>query len=162
MVSTHLIVAAAAVAGVLAPAICHAQCSPDVVQTLAAPDGARLEDFGFSVAISGDTAIIGAYLADNPWGDDSGAAYIFTLQDGLWVHQATLTASDGKATDWFGYGVDIDGDTAVVGARGFDRPGMKDAGGAYVFVRSGDAWTEQAKLLAPDGQAEDQLGGNPR
>ena len=70
-----------------------------------------------------------------------------------------LLARDGAASDLFGVSVSVDGDTAVIGARLDDDNGSA-SGSAYVFVRSGRAWTQQAKLLADDGAAFDQFGGS--
>jgi hypothetical protein len=64
-------------------------------------------------------------------------------------------AWDGAAFDYFGSSVSVFGDTGLVGAYLGDTPGGVDAGAAYVFVRSGTTWTEQQKLLAPDGAAND-------
>ena len=66
--------------------------------------------------------------------------------------EAKLTASDGAAFDWFGFTVSVSGDNVVVGAR-FDDDNGTDSGSAYVFVRSGTTWVEQAKLSASDGAA---------
>ncbi|MFB3079806.1 MAG: FG-GAP repeat protein, partial [Lysobacterales bacterium] len=73
------------------------------------------------------------------------------------VEVAKLVASDGAPIDRMGYSVDIDGDTAVVGAFFHDHQGI-DSGAAYVFVRNGDTWTQQAELLPSDGMAGDQAG----
>ena len=76
----------------------------------------RADDFfGFSVAISGDTAMVGAYQDDDA-GSNSGSAYIFTLGPMALGHKPKLTAADAAAGDWFGYSVAILGDTAIVGA----------------------------------------------
>jgi len=75
-----------------------------------------------------------------------------------WTLRAELTASDGAGSDYLGRSVSLDGDTAVVGAAGADIDGAESQGAAYVFVRSGDAWTQQAKLTAPDGAPADEFG----
>jgi hypothetical protein len=123
---------------------------------LLAFDGAANDMFGVSVAVSGDTAIVGAFGDDAPAGD-SGAAYVFTRAAGVWTLQAKLTASDGAAGDSFGYAVALDGDTAVVGAFSDDAP-AGNSGSAYIFTRSGAVWTEQAKLTAADGTGGDMFG----
>ena len=99
---------------------------------LTASDGAAADYFGYSVAISGDTGVVGAYGNDNEKGSNSGSAYVFVRSGTTWTQQAKLTASDGAANDYFGVGVAISGDTVVVGAYGNDGKGS-----AYVFVRSG-------------------------
>ena len=76
----------------------------------------------------------------------------------MWSEQQKLVASDGAASDCFGCSVSVSGDTAVVGADADDTAGGADAGSAYVFVRSGTVWSEQQKLLASDGAADDCFG----
>jgi hypothetical protein len=123
---------------------------------LTARDGAPISDFGISVALAGDTALVGAFTDDDK-GASSGSAYVFTRSGGVWTQQAKLTARDGAAFDLFGYSVALDGQTALVGAYGDDDLGF-NAGSAYVFVRSGGVWTQQAKLTASDGLASDAFG----
>ncbi|MBS1796079.1 MAG: FG-GAP repeat protein, partial [Acidobacteria bacterium] len=127
---------------------------------LTASDGAVNDFFGWSVAVSGDTAIVGAYADDVGANSNQGSAYVFTRSGTTWSQQAQLTAADGAPGDQFGYSVAISGDTVVVGASG-DTVGANPAqGSAYVFTRSGAAWTQQQKLLAADGAAFDQFGGS--
>jgi FG-GAP repeat len=123
---------------------------------LLASDGADFDLFGISVALSEDTALVGAVL-DDELGTDAGAAYIFVRSGSSWAQQAKLTAADGAAGDNFGGAVAISADTAVVGAV-FHDDVASDAGAAYVFVRSGTSWIQQAKLVAADRAADDQLG----
>ncbi len=112
---------------------------------LTASDAAQADEFGYSVAVSGDVVVVGARF-DDDLGQGSGSAYVYQRVGGQWVEQAKLTASDGAAFDFFGYAVAVDGDTIVVGAP----QGGGDWGKAYVFQRSGSIWTEQAKLVADD------------
>jgi hypothetical protein len=123
---------------------------------LVASDDAADDQFGFDVAISGDTAIVGANRDDDA-GSDSGSAYVFVRNGSAWSQQAKLLASDGAPGDQFGGAVAIDGETAIVGAIGDDVAGT-DSGSAYVFVRNGSAWSQQAKLVASDDAAGDQFG----
>ncbi len=123
---------------------------------LTASDGAEDDAFGYSVALSGDTALVGAVYDDDK-GKSSGSAYVLVRTGTIWSQQAKLTASDGVASDEFGWSLALSGDTAVVGARLNDTT-AKDAGSAYVFVRTGTAWAEQAKLTASDGAADDHFG----
>src|SRR6266536_2301396 len=125
---------------------------------LTAPDGAAFDYFGDSVAVDGDTAMVGASMDDTPSGTDAGSAHVFVRSGTTWTEQAHLTAPDGAAFDSFGVSVAVDGDTAVVGAYLDDTPGGSDAGSAYVFVRSGTTWTEQAHLSAPDAEFNDNFG----
>jgi uncharacterized repeat protein (TIGR01451 family) len=129
-------------------------------QKLTASDGAAVDQFGISVAISGDTALIGAYCDDVSVNADQGSAYVFTRSGTTWTQQTQLTASDGAATDWFGISVAISGDTALIGARWDDVGANAVQGSAYVFVRSGAIWTEQQKLTASDGATNDNFGGS--
>ena len=122
------------------------------------PSAVAGAEFGFSVAIDGDTAVVGAQF-DNSTVVNSGAAYVFVRgTGGEWTPQARLTASDPMDGDRFGVAVDVSGDTVVVGARQDDDRGL-NSGSAYVFTRDpGDVWSEQAKLTAPDGAAVDAFG----
>jgi hypothetical protein len=123
-----------------------------------ASDAQANDNFGYSVAVSGDTAVIGAY-AEDTGGSTAGAAYVFTRSSGAWVEQAKLMASDAVYGDYFGYSVAVSGDTAVIGAQ-FEDTGGSTAGAAYVFTRTGGAWTQQAKLMASDAQANDYFGAS--
>ena len=134
---------------------------------ITASDAAEFNEFGGSVSISGDTAIVGA-LGDDDKATNSGSVYIFTrTDDGVWSEQAKITASDGEAFDSFGVSVSISGDIAIVGANGDDdAPDCFDSfcesGAAYIFTRSdGDGvWSEQAKITSSDAAADDFFGGS--
>ena len=118
---------------------------------LTASDSALGNAFGYSVAINGDTVIIGAPGVIE-W---TGAAYIFTRTGTTWTQQAKLIASDGLIGDEFGFSVSINGDYALIGAS---YGGTGWSGSAYVFKRTGTSWAQEAKLSASDGQPEDQYG----
>jgi predicted amidohydrolase len=124
---------------------------------LVAPVGEVQDGFGYAVAVSGDTAIVGAVDDDTPGGKDAGSAYVFVRSGAVWALQQQLEASDPEKSQLFGAAVSIEGDTAVVGAP-LDPENGLEAGAAYVFVRSGTTWTEQQKLLASDGAEADLLG----
>ena len=132
------------------------QCDPDELAKLVASDAATADQFGVSVAVSGDTAVIGAHY-DDVVGIDTGSAYVFVRNGSTWSEQAKLTASDGAAGDGFGYSVAISGDTIAVGAYA-DDDGGTNSGSAYVFTRSGTTWTQQTKLTASDATAWDAFG----
>ena len=119
---------------------------------LFANDGAAHARFGDSVAISGTTAIVGAWR-DDALGDGSGSAYLFDTTSGVQV--AKLVPSDGTDFDFFGWSVAISGTTAIVGARGNDDSGIL-TGSAYLFDMTTGSQTD--KLLASDGAAGDQFG----
>jgi hypothetical protein len=140
------------------------------------------DSFGSSVAIAGDTIVVGAFgedsaatgvdgnQADNS-AQNAGAAYVFVRSNGTWSQQAYLKASNTDAGDAFGWSVAIAGDTVVVGAIG-ERSGAPvvngdqadnsafDAGAAYVFVRSGTTWSQQAYLKASNTDPNDQFGAS--
>ena len=74
---------------------------------------------------------------------DQGSAYIFVRSGATWSEQQKLTASDGAASDQFGWSVAISGDTAIIGAYLDDIGTNNDQGSAYIFVRSGTVWSQQ-------------------
>jgi len=125
-------------------------------QKLLASDGAYSDRFGYAVSLDGDTALIGAYW-DNDNGEHSGSAYVFTRTGSSWTQQAKLLASDGYIVDWFGVSVSLSGDTALIGAC-YDDDNDYESGSAYVYTRTNATWTQQAKLLASDGQGMDTFG----
>ncbi len=132
--------------------------TPPKQQKILAGDGASEDFFGFSVAISGNAAIVGAFRADDEIrGVDVGAVYVFTRSNGVWKQQVKLMAPDGRTDDTLGGNVAISGDTAVAGAIGHDSNG-NNAGAVYIFERRGNAWRHQAKLTASDGDAADAFG----
>lgn len=106
-------------------------------------DLAAEDEFGGAVAIDGDTLLVGASLEDPGSVTDAGAAYVFVRRNGAWVQQVKLVASDASGSSFFGASVAIEGNTVVIGAPGANN----SSGTAYVFERSGDIWTEKAKLL---------------
>jgi len=138
------------------------------------------DDFGVSLAVSGATVVVGARFEDSNAtgvdgdetsnsGSDSGAAYVFVREDATWSQQAYLKASNTGNGDWFGFSVAVFGDTVVVGSFEEDSSatgvnGDEDsndavsAGAAYVFVRNGITWSQQAYLKASNSAAIDQFG----
>ena len=128
---------------------------------LLASDGAAIDRFGWSVSISGEVAVVAAFLDDDN-GTDSGSAYVFRFNGFAWVEEAKLLPSDGAASDGFGYSVSISGDVAVVGALGDDE-NATNSGSAYVFAKPPGGWvdmTQTAKLTASDGAANDLFGAS--
>ncbi|MDX1983962.1 MAG: FG-GAP repeat protein [Bryobacteraceae bacterium] len=131
--------------------------------------------FGFAVALSGDTAVIGAYGEDSNGTQsdnsalNSGAVYVFTRSGTTWTQQAYLKASNNTAGDWFAYSVAVSGDTLVASAPFEDSAATGvngnqadnsslNAGAIYVFTRSGGVWGQQAYLKASNTGAEDTFG----
>src|SRR5262245_46689716 len=127
---------------VLGTSAALAQWTP--MQQLTAKDGASYDTFGSSIAISGNTAIVGAPNADKPFATDVGAVYVFVHDGTNWVQKQKLMASDGAASDLFGSSLAIDGSVIVVGAPRADVAGS-DSGAAYVFRLSGSTWIEESK-----------------
>jgi hypothetical protein len=125
---------------------------------LLAPDGAAGDEFGFSVAISGERVVAGARFHDHDV-TDCGSAYVFAYDGDHWIYEAELLAKDRAPDDWFGRSVAVDGDRIVVGAWGDDEHGA-NTGAAYVFTWQGTQWDQEAKLLAKDGAADDWFGNS--
>jgi len=158
------IVPIAAAAGLALPMM----AAPIQQAYLKASNGGVFDQFGHAVAVSGNTMVIGAhYEAGSAAGvngnqndngaPNAGAAYVFVRSGTNWTQQAYLKASNPDANDFFGTSVAVSGDTIVVGAReessaaqevngNQEDNGLPGAGAAYVFVRSGTNWTQQAYL----------------
>jgi len=127
-------------------------------QQLTAADAAAGDAFGVSVALSGESVVVGAQSDVGPAGMTQGSAYVFVRSGTVWSQQQKLTASDAAAGDTFGTSVAFSGESVVIGAFGDDGPAGMGQGSAYVFVRSGTVWSEQQKLTAADASANDFLG----
>lgn len=134
----------------------------DAVETakLTASDGATTDSFGRSVAVEGDTIVVGA--PGN--GSNQGAVYVFVKPAGGWAdttETAKLTVSDGTSDDFLGTGVAIHGDTVAAGA-----PATGSAlkpGAVYLFEKPETGWstgTQAAKLTASDAVTADGLGAS--
>lgn len=134
------------------------------------------DQFGFSVAISGDTIVVGAFAeASKSTGPNSaqndntaknaGAAYVFVRENSTWTQEAYLKASNTEAADLFGYAVAIEGETIVVGAIGEASINSSSsdntapqAGAAYVFTRNGTQWSQDQYLKASNPNKADLFG----
>jgi len=155
---------------------------------LKAPNAETQDQFGISVAISGDTIVVGANQEDsnqatitngttasgNNSTSNSGAAYVFKRTGSTWVHEAYLKAPNPEANDEFGASVAISGNTIVVGAPYEDsnqttitngasassNNSANNSGAAYVFKRSGATWAHEAYLKAPNADADDTFGSS--
>ena len=139
-----------------------------------------VDRFGYSVAVSGNTMVVGAPFErsdatgvdgdeNNDLASQSGAAYVHVLDNGQWSQQAYLKASNTEAGDFFGWDVAISNDTIVVGAHQEDSSatgvGGDDAnnsafnsGAAYVFVRTNGIWSQQVYLKATQAQENMRFG----
>ncbi len=114
---------------------------------------ARIPKNAHSIALSGDTVVIGD-VKNNLGGSESGAVYVFVRRGTNWVQQAQFKATPPYPGEWFGEAVAIDGDTIVVGAS-VDRSGT---GAVWVFVRNGTNWSQQAYLKASNAERYDSFG----
>lgn len=124
-------------------------------QKLTASDSGPYDRFGESVAIDGDTILIGA-TGDDGQGYNAGAAYVYVRQDGTWIEQQKLVASDGQDNDGFGH-VAIQDHIVVIGAP----RNLTDAANnmvAYVYSFAEDTWREQTRVDAGVGGAIDRFG----
>ncbi len=126
-------------------------------QKLTAPSPENTDYFGYSVAVDGNTIVVGAYKDDHSGISSAGSAYVYTFNGSTWSLQDTLTASDAAASDFLGYSVSIDGNTAVIGAHWADPCGW-ESGAAYIFTRSGSSWSQQKKLTGSDSSDYDEFG----
>ena len=120
---------------------------------LTASDGVYNDKFGYSVSVSGATAVVGAPYKTVSSNSQQGAAYVFVQSGGIWSQQMKLTASDGAPNDLFGNAVSVSGTTAVVGAYDKKVNSNVSQGAAYVFLQSGSTWSQQAELTASNGGA---------
>ena len=128
------------------------------ITKLTASDGEADDNFGRSVSISGNIAIVGAYHDDNENGDYAGSAYVFERDDssGIWKETAKLMGSDGRLYQGFGSSVSISGNIAVIGAQA----DLYTFASAYVFEKnhSSGYWNETAILKASDEAIGDYFG----
>jgi len=120
-------------------------------------NGSVYDEFGSTVSIDGDLAIVGATHHQNGNGA-TGAAYIYKRQGSNWVEDEKLVADDGELDDHFGI-VSMYGNNVVIGAYSDDDYGM-DAGSAYLYQKENDNWIFKEKLNASDGFAGDELGSS--
>jgi len=118
---------------------------------LVALDGQPFDELGRSVAVDGDTSVVGA-PTDNGVAQDSGSAYVFVRSGTAWSQQAKLVPLDPDFEDEFGSTVALSGDTAAFGVDNADDLGA-NGGTAYVFTRAGTSWSQEAKIVPADGAA---------
>ena len=125
------------------------------VAQLVDPSGSGGDEFGFSVAVSGDRVLVGARYKDGP--SNAGAALTFTPFGGVWGFEQELRPETPVAGDEFGVSVDLEGDRALVGAWQQDTAGP-NSGAAYVFERQGGTWLERERLIGCDQRGADDAG----
>lgn len=139
-----------------------------LTDTLKASNPGVGDQFGTSVAVSGETILVGAPgedgngsgvdPLDNNVGSERGAAYVFVRSAGVWSQQAYLKASASANDDEFGRAVAISGDRAVVGAPREDNGGINDAGAVFTYVRAGGVWSTVSATRASNPGAGDEFG----
>lgn len=142
------------------------------------------DEFGYAVAVSGDTVVVGAHWEssnatgingnqENDNADKSGAAYVFVHNGSTWNQQAYFKSSNSNILDQFGHSITIFGDTIVVGAFGEDsnaagingdqlNNSFSGAGAAYVFNRTNGVWSQDSYLKASNPDSLDGFGGSVR
>jgi len=139
---------------------------------LKASNPGSADQFGYSIALSGDTLAVGAWLEDNNdnnLADNSGAVYVFIRTGTVWSQQAYIKASNIGSGDRFGNSVSLSGDTLAVGAyreqsnatviNGDESDNsLTEAGAVYVFTRSGAVWSQQAYIKASNTGDRDRFG----
>ncbi|MEW6746354.1 MAG: FG-GAP repeat protein [Planctomycetota bacterium] len=126
-------------------------------QKLTASDGGYFDWYGFSTAIEGEVAVIGAPQGDAPGVPLAGAAYVCRYDGSVWQEVQKLTASDAGPSDFLGSALAMADPVIAVGAP-YDDDGGVNAGSAYLFLRDGSAWRQDQKLVASDVRAHDGFG----
>lgn len=127
-------------------------------QELTTSDAPDRDGFGWSVSVSGDIVVVGAYVDDCPAGPGCGSAYVYRFNGSTWVEEQKLTASDADTWDVFGNSVSVSGDVIVVGAEQ-DACAVGDwCGSAYIYRFDGNSWIEEQKLTASDADDYDLFG----
>lgn len=125
---------------------------------LSANDEANGDEFGWSVSLNGNTALIGSMLDNVNGNTNQGAAYLFTNSGGTWTQTQKLTADDGGSNDAFGSSVSLSGTTAIIGSPAAMTAGVP-AGAAYVYENSGGTWSQTQKLML-DNSAINAFGAS--
>lgn len=125
---------------------------------ITASDAETNDYFGNSVAVSNGVVAVAAKFDDNERGTSVGAVYVYVHEeDGSWTEQAKLVARDGTTFDYFGHAISMHGTTLVAGVVSDDDLGV-NSGSVFVFTFDDGSWTEEAKLVASDGSAQDWFG----
>ncbi len=163
---------AAFVLGLVPQAVVHAQpeAADDPADMLGAyqlarltsPHPAPLDKFGWSVSISGDTAVVGAPSEDLAWGSgtlqDAGAVYVFARLGDQWNFQEKIVSKNPSAFDNFGISVGIERDTLVVGANGVEVDKVDNVGAVYVYGRNGYSWSLEKIITDTEPRHDDSFG----
>jgi hypothetical protein len=121
---------------------------------IVSPEPQEGDNFGRALAVQGNLLVVTARKNTA----ERGTAYVFEKTGDVWVHTATLEASDSADGDYFGQSVAVQGSFMVIGARNTAGPNGKRSGGFYLFSQSGDGWMEIAKVTPANGKDDDQYG----
>jgi hypothetical protein len=133
-------------------------------QKIVASDRQDGDYFGWSVAISENHIVVGAYAEDHDENgqnllSNAGSAYIFELSNGIWTQQKKIVASDRESGQRFGCSLAIDGDYIIVGAYSDDISStFTDVGAAYIYKSENGNWIEKQKIMASDYDGMDYFG----
>jgi hypothetical protein len=124
------------------------------------PNGKKNDQYGFSIALSGDTVVVGARRMDQSnTVTDTGAAFVYSLKKGFPELVTRLTANDAMPSDEFGQSVAIAGDVIAVGAWKDDVDDENtNLGSIYLFRQKGGTWIQTGKIMASDGVKGDEFG----
>ena len=114
------------------------------------------DQYGLSVAVDGEWAVVGAY-GDAKQGRDAGCVYVYRLMDDVWQFSERIYAPKSSDADYFGFSVDVSGDQLIVGAFGDDTKGNR-AGAAYVYRQTSEGWKIDVRLIADDGAKHNLFG----
>ena len=123
---------------------------------LLASDGQTDDLFGTSVALNENFLVVGAPGVDGAGGQDYGAVYVYQFDGAVWV-ETKIMSPDGAPADKFGRSVSLSGNAVITGADGDDDNGP-ESGSAYIFRHDGERWNLEAKVLASDGEDDDDFG----
>lgn len=129
------------------------------IQKIFASDGSFFSNFGISSSMSGDFAVVRAYLGRNEDYESSGAAYIYNYNGDNWSEHTKLLASDSAVNSYYGYSTSIDNNFVIIGAPSDCGAGFW-AGAAYIYNYNGTNWIEQIKITDTNGFDEQYLGND--
>ena len=127
-------------------------------QKLRAPDAEAGDNFGRSIAMDGEVAVIGTHWDDSPGHENAGSAYVFRLSEGRWALEQKLEAGDPGTWASMGNAVAVEGPWIAVAAWRKGAKGVREAGAVYLFHFDGQRWSQTEILRARDAGAEDQFG----
>jgi photosystem II stability/assembly factor-like uncharacterized protein len=128
------------------------------VQKLTADDGTQFNQFGWSIAAQGDTALVGSISATVGKNSSQGAVYVFSQSGAGWTQTQKFSSDDGATGDSFGWSIALDGTTALIGTGFVTVNGNEFQGAGYFFDGSTGTWTQTQKITASNGQAFDFFG----